>query len=762
VWFPKLAKKLFITLLVSGVGLLGITASGRIKPSLKADVIVDENLVLDETLFRSNQFTQPDDLTPVANYLTIPDSFLLVGETADLKLYMEEGSYAIRVQNKHDGFIYGSSFLAKEEDTPNFGATYENYVDSAVTIKYYSYGASTGVYTTIDEAILSSDDTTSTYVLIENGYHASIQMGDSGIGFDLIVYLDNDKLQVEVPLESITENDTYKLRSIRIFPFLGAVYGNSIPGYIFVPDGSGALIRYQDIDVHQDIYELSYYGSDLGIRLESANEPELLFPVTGMILGIKQHGFMTMIEAGAPFASFVINPAKRNLKYYYSHNEFLYRSLYQAPTSESQASQGTGRQVIQEGLNACQVRMAYRFLLGEEASYVGMAKIYQDHLIEEGHLVPSLKSSGNTPIYLEIIGAESKKGFLFDETVILTDLDYIRMILNELSEVNPNLTVTLKGVFKGGFSKSGLENTRFELKLGSPADFSALISAYQESDVDLYFYLDPMKAYEKSSVSAYQDVSQRINRVLLQTEELTQTAFLIAPTRIAEIFNDNVVRLAKQEIHNIALGTIGNTLYSDYKDSDHEIDRQQALEIYQGMLADFEGDSLLYRPNLGLLSSVSRYLMTPMTTSNYRIYSDTVPFMALVFHGVIEAFAPFANFNANQQFSLLQMIDYGLYPAYLLTQASAYQLQDTELGQIYSSSYATWKDQIIADAAFISGALGTLTDQVVVDREVLTTGIYVSTYANQTKVYVNYTNQDYSSIDGVVLARNYRVVIDND
>jgi hypothetical protein len=108
------------------------------------------------------------------------------------------------------------------------------------------------------------------------------------------------------------------------------------------------------------------------------------------------------------------------------------------------------------------------------------------------------------------------------------------------------------------------------------------------------------------------------------------------------------------------------------------------------------------------------------------------------------------------------MIDYGLYPAYLLTQASAYQLQDTELGQIYSSSYATWKDQIIADAAFISGALGTLTDQVVVDREVLTTGIYVSTYANQTKVYVNYTNQDYSSIDGVVLARNYRVVIDND
>jgi hypothetical protein len=243
---------------------------------------------------------------------------------------------------------------------------------------------------------------------------------------------------------------------------------------------------------------------------------------------------------------------------------------------------------------------------------------------------------------------------------------------------------------------------------------------------------------------------------------LTQSAYLLNPERIVALFSKTSDQLQNQGIAKVALGTIGNTLYSDYKDNLHELDRQEALDLYLSMLADYSGDILLYRPIMDLLPVVSRYLMTPMTTSNYRIYSDTVPFVAMVCHGVIEAFAPFSNFNANQEFSLLKTIDYGLYPSYLLTEASAYLLQDTELGQIYSSSYSTWKDQIITDMADVTEALGSVYDQRIVNREVLATGIYVSTYANQTKVYVNYTNQDYLSVDGVINARNYRVVSAND
>ena len=248
------------------------------------------------------------------NFLDVPSSYLLVGENSYYKLYMEEGSYAIRIYNKTDGFIYGSSITTKDDNLPNFNTTWEGIVNSAVTIKYYSYNDNTGVYTSVEESFLKSSASTSTYEQITNGFLAHLYFGESGISLDLSVYLNDQYLVVEIPNDSISESTDYQLRSIKTYPFLGAVYSDSVPGYILVPDGSGALIRYQPIDVLTDIYEFRYYGQDNSIQAELSSEPTISFPVSGMVLGFNQPGFISIVEDGAEFASLVVSTAKKKYK----------------------------------------------------------------------------------------------------------------------------------------------------------------------------------------------------------------------------------------------------------------------------------------------------------------------------------------------------------------------------------------------------------------------------------------------------------------
>ncbi|MDD3477319.1 MAG: DUF5696 domain-containing protein, partial [Candidatus Izemoplasmatales bacterium] len=345
-WF----RRALVLIMVMGLASFVVYASDWVFVAGADELPVSSSL--DDTYLSSNQFTQADDLSVVDNFLNVPVSYILVGDNAYYSLYMEEGSYAIRILNKADGFIYGSSISTKDQDLEYFNTTWEGIVNSAVTIKYYSYNDTTGVYTSIEESFLKSASSSSTYELVDNGFLAHLYFGDSGISLDLLVYLSDNALVVEIPNDSIQDGETYKLRSIKTYPFLGAVFGDSIPGYIFVPDGSGALIRYQAIDVQTDIYEFRYFGQDDAVQTAISNQAILSFPVSGMVQGINQHGFLAIVEDGAAHASLVVSPAKNNLKYYYTYNEFLYRSLYQTPLSESQAASGTGRLVIEDAINS--------------------------------------------------------------------------------------------------------------------------------------------------------------------------------------------------------------------------------------------------------------------------------------------------------------------------------------------------------------------------------------------------------------------------
>ena len=77
-----------------------------------------------------------------------------------------------------------------------------------------------------------------------------------------------DGIDVKIPSNEIIENGDFLVSDILVYPYFGSVKEDKIPGYIFVPDGVGALIRYNQWTGARRRFE----NKDIDLKL---SEPQL-------------------------------------------------------------------------------------------------------------------------------------------------------------------------------------------------------------------------------------------------------------------------------------------------------------------------------------------------------------------------------------------------------------------------------------------------------------------------------------------------------
>ncbi|MBR2568304.1 MAG: hypothetical protein IKE34_03855, partial [Paenibacillus sp.] len=109
--------------------------------------------------------------------------------------------------------------------------------------------------------------------------------------------LDGEQFIAAVPTDKIVYKPTFLIASIDALPFFGAA-GQEANGYMFVPDGSGALIQLNSNKLNAEPFVMPLYGSDEMFQIEEqwqVNEKARM-PVFGM----KQddQAWMAVIEDG--------------------------------------------------------------------------------------------------------------------------------------------------------------------------------------------------------------------------------------------------------------------------------------------------------------------------------------------------------------------------------------------------------------------------------------------------------------------------------
>lgn len=703
--------------------------------------------------YSSAKFTQPEPkhVKGIDQKVSF-EGYKKVAENEELILYVNEDSLAIKVQNKNTGYVWSSGLDHPENYRLN--KTWEQIVQSAITVEYIDKKGKVRT-----ESILTNDSKHD-LELKKNGFTANISLFQAKLDLTLNVELAGNEMIVSVPFESIKEGKYNKLVSLELYPFFGAVHQDDIQGYMFIPDGSGALIRYEKSKkTNVSPFVGSIFGLDEGIKTKSSSSDvvpvqQIKMPVFGAVHGTNHNGFLAIVEEGAYIGDILAYPAGAVTDFNRVSAKFHYRYNYYQPTSKNMS----GVYIYQKDLNPENIKLRYQFLSNKEANYVGMAKAYRNYLVENGQL---MKKEDQVNVRLEFLGGENKEGLLWDSILPMTKIKEIPGFIKELKDnhVN-NLFVIYKGWSKGGLSGTLPNKFPFEKSLGSKSDVLDTIVNLKHEQVPIYFYTDYTKAYDGASGFSNRDIAQKISSETISNKENDLTYYYLSPDQSVDIAEKDIKKYQEYGMENLAIDTTGYTLFSDYQDS-KELTREDTKDQYEKLftiLKDKIGPLALYEPIVYAWKTADKYLDIPMNSSMYVYETDTVPFIQIVLKGYISYYAPFANFYSNPEDQLLRMIEYGAYPSFLLTKEPSHLLADTNSEEIYTSEFAVWKDEIIHQYKAIHEALGQVESATIEERIVPQVGVVEVSYSNGKKIIVNYTNSEYVNGRVQVAAKSFLVV----
>ena len=753
-------------LLVTSIGGVALTTATII--SNEIDIDNEQPSYIESIKLDSSRYSRVDDLSVVDTelYIDIKSSDELIAENDKLRLYYDEDIISFKIENKDTNYVFATHI-----DRVSAG-TYDSLLSGGLGIEYIQVTKGMNI---VENVGITDIALTQEITQVENGIKVSLDLGgfcptrtckrnyefyleglitleqlmgfgyiELNMGFDFIVTLEEDGIRAEIPYESIREEKTDEilLSSLIVFPALGATKLDEIPGYMMIPDGAGALVRYEDNEGrYKSPYRAQFYGINYGLRdnfITVANYT-LSMPIFGMVHGVNQNGLLGIVESG-DYSSrlFMFQNGANNLDYNLVFPKFDIRKTFRQSFTTDNSS-GTQRVV---DTSSADIAMLYKVLDNDEANYVGMANKYKEYLKDKGILDSELNSQ-DIPLHLDYLMADSKNALLGKQTIEMSNTDDV-LLMHEyfLLQGLSNFNIGLMGWNDGGYSGNLPSSVDFDGKLGSTRSFKNLIEELQKtSEVSLinsYVYAGE----EADSISERGDIAKGIDRLRLQyqcTVCVYEDQSLLYPESTLRLGTKHFEDYMDLNV-NVTFEMLGNTLFS-YYDSGY-YSREDSYSIYQEMMSLYDGKAGYLRPNAYAFEYMSSYYQAPMFNSQLKYFDDLVPVLQIVLMGEVPLFSDYLNFNSYGQEFLLQLIDFNVYPSFVLTMNPSSLLKDTDIEYIYTSEFDLWKDTVVEQYGFINDALKHVIGETLVSREVPVQGIVKNTYSNGVIIYINYTSTD--------------------
>ncbi|MCB9136454.1 MAG: hypothetical protein H6636_13585 [Anaerolineales bacterium] len=668
----------------------------------------------------------------------IPDTYEMVGENDTFQLYANQANLSFKVVDKRNGYVWSSN-LDEKVDGDRLNKTWTAFAQSGISINYLDQKA------TDERASISNTEPTIVFNPNGQGFDATVTFTDASITVGLSVNLEADGVRVEIPFASIKEeNPEFRLGILHLYPFFGATRTDAIPGYMFIPDGPGSLIRFAAETKAKNMFYGRYYGNDLGMTTYLPWEPTVIrpyrlsIPVIGMVHEEQKNAYIAVIEKGASYGEIQAHPAGIITNFNFLYNTFIYNESYFQATNKS----GAGVTALQASTNAFDITVHYRFLSGEDANYVGMARSYQQYLLDKGDLKKSVDANGDIGIRLEFLGGEKEKVLFWHRTIPMTTISQMADILSQLNVKNPE--VIYFGWQPLGASSMPPTKLKLDRKLGKVAELRALVEKIQAAGGQFSLYLDPQAAlYDEKGYSMRRDLAMSITNLNMIGYNREMVNYYFNLDTLTDRYTSLSADVFSDLGAGLALDGIGTSLYSDFKDN-HLLNREDARQSYQTVLAAQGGRTGFYKPNDYVFGAMSAYYDMPLGNSGYIYTTDIVPFLQIVFAGYVPVYGSALNFSSNLQEDLLRLADFGVYPSYFLTEEVTAKILNTRSNWIFSSSFGQWGQEIEQTYAWLNALLGPVKGQGIVAREVLGKGVSATTYANGKQIIVNFNDEAFT------------------
>ena len=696
----------------------------------------------------SNRQVHPYSDEPVESRFDL-EGFEKTAESDELELWLNRQYGALRVVNKNSGYIWGSLPL---EEAEGLNSTWNCYGNSLAAIECFDSSGG-------ESRFSIGKDGTASYELTENGFICSVAFESVGIEMDVSVELEGSRLSFKVVegslREKLLEDDKkgYMLKSVTFMPFLGSSYGADIDGYMLIPDGTGALIRFLEPANYVSTYAARVYGPDAGVENYSyggyayiKEENQAFMPIYGMVHGAGQNGFLAVVESGAEYASIIATPALTNNPYNWAAARFEYRQKYMMNINRKE---GSGALMPQPDMNAIEPKISFYFTDGEAADYDGMAVMYRDLLLESGELTKLGDDvSPAMPMLLEALGADKKKGFLFNTTSTFTSFSDASEIVSSL---NGDGIENLLMVYRC-YSKNNEAGAKLLGQLGSSEELAQLRSQLENGGGELKLYLNPLTANE-DQITQRTEAANNLSSMVIKWQNslnvygaMYDTTYVYRLSR-AERAVDSA--LSRNYGADFALDQLSFRLYSDFT-SGKEVTRVESLGIAESLVEALSsgGKLAMYKPNQYFWAQTDQFLSAPAVSSQLLYESDTVPFLQIVLSGCVEVFAEPLNMTSYSREKLLRLVEYGMAPSFAVVACDSVELVNTAQAEYSSAGFEGWHEKITEAYETVSSALNSVWGHGITEHRCIDSGFVRVSYDNGVKIYVNYTDK-VQTADGV-------------
>ena len=662
---------------------------------------------------------------------------------------------------------------AAEPREVRLNATYVGLANSLLTVEFYDSAFNLNMVSSAARRGASSE----LVKITDDHWRLDARFIDMELTVRLHIHLSERGINYRIYDKEIEGAGAERMASIIITPFLGAEggvrqyydfaageYGEEVPnlmkpGYAFVPDGSGALIRYNDNTVSLNRYVGKVYGDNPAESMfyydntvYAVRKKEPLMPVFGVAIGHNQQGFAAWADDGGEQMEIVMSPKENMTNYNFIYPRFVFnRQIHQVYNRK-----GEGYFRLYPDRLHYDISINYHFLYGEEADYVGMALAYRNHLMENGTLIPGkVRPDGIVPLRADFIMSDVKKSIIGYTNVVTTNakeaVEIIRdMLDNGVSSINGGLL----GFQDGGITTGKPWALKFTGSIGTKRDFRKLFEETAALGVDLSFAQD-YSTINRIQMNLPRNQAYHRNRWGIRAWDNgdwflpVQEISYARPQRSAEWFMRQAKGAADIGASSITADGITNRLISHWGRND-AISTSQTIDLYEKTFADSPLPVNAKTPNQYLWKYTDRFLQTPVLPTQYILQTDTVPFLQLVLHGTMEMYAPYSNFSFYTQRDILRMIDYNVYPSFALTYEPAHLLSSTNSLKFFSTEYNVYRDIIKNVYTEVSAALSPVKGREWQSRIVLAQGVILNEYSEGLKILINYTDNTYQYADVTV------------
>lgn len=697
---------------------------------------------------KPKQVTQPE--STLLHSVGAQDNFQKVGESGLIELWFDESTYSVCVADRsHEESEKFWSSLPSEENPSAAAATLEivngdmlyllNTQDNSVSYRKAEYEIA-------DNAI------TVTYTVVADKVTAQKnEFGKDDIAFKLVINyeLRDGSMYVSANYENLVKNSKAKLTRLYLLDSFGSYTGPQNGDYIFVPDGSGALIKTDTSDNSFDS-ELQFpvYGVDPASGQTEEDTIAARVPAYGMKQG--ENAFVVIIDGGDAIATVCADRVRAN-------NDFYEVGVFFDTTP---CAVKKNKYYLSDESYDGEISLCVRFLNGTNATYTGMAAAVREQLIRGRVLsTKTYKQDEYLPLDLSVIVVSDDILFSISKLKPRTARAFtsfeqsLDMLMRMKSKGINSIKLRYKGAITGGIDQSDIMSASVLSRVGSSSDFKELYEYIKAQNMEIYLDIDLFSAAKsdafsssKTAGSIFGDKAEynKKNTASASVGEKSYEKRLLGLNNIEKAIIEILSNSRFTQFSGLCLNDVGSVLYSDYKNG---FNRQEGAREISDQLPSLTSNMKLMTDtgNFCIVKSVNFISHLPTSVSEERSAYVSIPFVQLVLHGMVGYSCEPLNYSDDIKTAFLRSIEYGADPSFEWTYSASYTDKKNK-GEDGEKSGGVYYENWIASAADFyeraDSALRDVQSARMTSHSEVRTGVFCTEYDTGAKIYVNYTDSD--------------------